>query len=153
MVPAGGVDGVSGSLPIARRVVATTLLVIASIAPTACATDRAEVWVHNLTDRTYALLLATADGPDRLAFVEILPASRGLAHQRAGRPVDSFVLFNADCRPVAGGAIKGMRTDILIDDRGVALETDGLGDPAEVLAAMRPSLTYREVEDCRDPIG
>ena len=95
----------SGSSPTARWVAAATLVVAAIAA--GCDGYHAEVWVLNSTDRTYALLLAVDDGPDRIRFVEIVPASECLAHQRAGRPVASFVLFNSDCRPVAGGAVAG----------------------------------------------
>lgn len=118
-----------------------------------CDGYHAEVWVRNSTDRTYALLLAVDDGPDRIRFVEIVPASEGLAHQRAGRPVASFVLFNSDCRPVAGGAIKGARTTIVIDDRGVVLDTGDVTDTAAVLANMWPESTYRTMPDCRDRLG
>jgi hypothetical protein len=142
---------VSGSSPTARWVAAATLLLAAAAA--GCDGYRGEVWVRNMTDRTYALLLAIDDGPDRLAFVEIVPASEGLAHQRAGQSVASFVLFNADCRPVAGGAIKGPRTTIVIDEGGVALDDSDVIDTAVVLANMRPGLAYQEVGDCRDPLG
>jgi hypothetical protein len=153
MVSANGADGVSGSIPTARRIAVTALLAAVAAVPVACGAHRAEVWVRNMTDRTYSLLLATGDGPDRLAFVEILPASQGLAHQAAGRPISSFVLFSADCRPLAGGVIKGARMAILIDDRGVALDTRDAMIPVDVLADLRPWPAYQAVEDCRDPRG
>jgi hypothetical protein len=143
---------VSGSLRTTGRVAAAALLTAASAVLTGCDATRAEVWVRNQTDRTYALLLAATEGPKRLAFVEIPPVSQGLAHERHGPPVASFVLYNADCRPVAGGAIRDARTALVIDDRGVAIDGMDVG-VVDLLMEGQPDVLYREIGDCRGMFG
>jgi hypothetical protein len=137
----------TGSERASRWIVAAPLLAVAAAVVGGCGSSRAEVWVRNHTDRAYALLLPVDTDAHDLAFVEIPPRSDGLAHQRSGPHLGSFVLFTADCRPIAGGAIKQQRTALIIDDGGVEIRS------STGSLIPWPSIAYRDVPDCRARSG
>jgi hypothetical protein len=138
---------VTGSKRASRWIAAAPLIAVAAVVLGGCGTRRAEVWVRNHTDRAYALLLPVDTVGHDLAFFEIPPLSDGLAHQRNGPHLGSFVLFNADCRPIAGGAIKQQRTALVIHDGGVEIRPDA--GPLIPWAGI----SYRDVPDCRARSG
>jgi hypothetical protein len=138
---------VTGSKRATRWIVAAPLLAVAGAVLGGCGTSRAEVWVRNHTDRAYALLLPVDTDAHDLAFIEIPPLSDGLAHERSGPHLGSFVLFTADCRPIAGGAIKQQRTALIIGDGGVEIR------PGDWPPIAWPRIPYRDVPDCRARAG
>jgi hypothetical protein len=138
---------VTGSKRASRWIAAAPLIAVAAVVLGGCWTSRAEVWVRNHTDRAYALLLPVDTDAQDIAFVEIPPLSDGLAHHRNGPHLGSFVLFTADCRPIAGGAIKQQRTALVIHDGGVEIRPE-----ARPLMPW-PAIAYRDVPDCRARSG
>lgn len=106
-----------------RRGRAPSLLAATALALAGCAPPYAEVWVRNERDGAFTLhLRSEAASGDR--YVAIPARSQGIALRHIGRPPTTFVLLSAQCRPVAGGAIKADAIGLVIDELGVDIRPD-----------------------------